>query len=178
MKRTKRNTVVPGLMISLVVLGITARADTITVDFINPSLSGGPGDVLTFSGTMTNNTGTIVFLNGGSVDLAAPFDANTDVSISLLSWPISLNALTTSSTFDFFTVTIPSPFLAPFGTFGGTLLVQGGGDQNAFNNLNLPENASFDVNVAAASVPEPSSFALFATVLAGLVILHRRRRSG
>lgn len=123
------------------------RRGLIGVNFDDPLLSGPPGSVLTFTGTMTNNTGSTVFLNSGSVNLASPFDTNTDVSGVLDDWPWSLDPSSTSADFVLFTVTIPDPFPGSPGSYGGTLLAQGGADENAMDDLNVPTDASFAVNV-------------------------------
>jgi hypothetical protein len=149
---------------ALLCLCAAARADIATISYDDPLLSGVPGSVLTFTGTITNNTNSPVFLNQGSVNLASPFNSATDVSVDLLDWPISLDPLSTSADFAFFTVTIPDPFPGTVGPYGGTLLAQGGADGNALDSLNDPANASFAVDVTgpAAAVPEPRSFvALF-----------------
>jgi transposase len=144
----------------------------IAIAYDDPLLSGTPGSVLTFTGTMTNNTDSPVFLNQGSVNLASPFDSPTDVSVELLDWPISLDPSSTSADLAFFTVTIPDPFPGAAGPYDGTLLAQGGADGNALDSLNDPTDASFAVDVTelAAAAPEPGTFTLFVcfAAMAGL----------
>jgi hypothetical protein len=149
-------------MVVVLCLCAAARAGTISITYDDPLLSGVPGSVLTFTGTMTNNTNSPVFLNQGSVNLASPFNSVTDVSVDLLAWPISLDPLDTSADFAFFTVTIPDPFPGTTGPYGGTLLAQGGADGNALDSLNDPTDATFAVDVTepAGAIPEPGSLAL------------------
>jgi hypothetical protein len=154
----------PARLMLVLCLCAAARAGTISITYDDPLLSGVPGSVLTFTGTMTNNTDSPVFLNQGSVNLASPFDTSTDVTGLLDDWPISLDPLSMSADFTFFTVTIPDPFPGTAGPYGGTLLAQGGADGNALDSLNGPMDAGFAVDVTKPMddpVPEPGTLALF-----------------
>ena len=168
---------IPGYTIVLLLLCAGHAGAGVIIAFDNPLLSGSPGDVLTFTGTVANNTGKTVFLNQGSVNIFGPFD----VVVPLLSWPISVDPSSTSDDFVFFTVTIPNPFAGPDGSHGGTLLMQGGADPDALDFLNDAADASFAVDVEPPTeTPEPGTFGLFAAAAACAVIrlTHSSRTSG
>ena len=157
------------------VCGAAGWASTFSVDFDQVQLSGAPGDTLTFSGTLTNNTGATVYLNGAGLTLAGFDPSDYDASDFLFNAPLTLDDGTTSADFNFFTVSIPNGFSA--GQYLGTLDVQGGPGST---DDSLLGSGDFAVNVTDSSAPEPGSFGLLIIGLAMLRYLGSvvRRRSG
>ena len=140
------------------------QADTALTVNINPSTQvGGAGGVVPFFGTLHNNTTDTVFVNGDSFtfDIAGALDD----SPFLPNAPISIDAGVTTTSFEFFAITVPQG--VTFGVFNGQFTVLGGADGNAQDNLG---QASF-----ALSVPEPGGAGLLACALA-LCILQRRSK--
>ncbi len=138
--------------------------------------------VFTFTGTLTNNTGTALFLNADNFSLDFPlilddtafqntFVFPTDTSGNLLPQPpLAAGATETAA---LFSVTVPAGTSA--GTYGGTFEIQGGAGASDFGLLAAPT-----FTVSAAPVPETStgvSFGLLLAVgLAGGIIRVRRRK--
>ena len=139
--------------------------------------------VFTFTGTLTNNTGTALFLNADNFSLDFPMTLDdtafqntfvfpTDTGGSLLPQP-SL-AAHSSETTALFSVTVPAGTSA--GTYGGTFEIQGGAGTSDFGLLAAP---AFTVN--AAPVPEASTAVslglLSALGLAGCLVSVRRKKT-
>lgn len=141
----------------------------LTLTFDTPNQSGQPGDTLTFAGTLTNTSASLLFFSGDSFTLGGT-DLVLDDSPFFLEGPLSLEAGEVF-TGPLFTVQIgpstPSQF-AP-----GTFTILGGlneGDQNEL------ATSSFSVSVTA---PEPSSGLLvLGTTLTAAFALRRRKRIG
>jgi hypothetical protein len=155
------------LLTILFCFAAAAHADQLTVIFAPSTLTGNPGGMVDFSGTLTNNTAGTLFINFDSFGFAAgtlddtPFFDNA---------PLSLDAGQTSPSFEFFDITLPAD-LAP-GDYDGSFTVFGGADGNGQNPLGT---GSFEVDVVnAASVPEPSSLILLGSGAAWLILRRRR----
>jgi hypothetical protein len=146
----------------LFVFAAAAQADEFTVSFTESTLTGTPGDVLEFDGTLTNNTSSTVFINNDSFTFQIP--GALDDSLFLNNAPFTLGPMATSTSFAFFDVTIPGGQLP--GDYTGAFTLQGGSDDNAMDNLGV---GSFQVDIPAGT-PEPASFLLLATVAAWLWI--------
>ena len=140
------------IFIALSLAILPASADELSFDLTSSSLSAtaGTSTTLDFTGTLSNSTSAVVFLNG---------DVNfLDQSLALddspffASAPLSL-AAGGSYSGPFFDVTV-NPATPP-GSYTGTFTIQGGADNNAFDNL---ATTNFTVNVTGAEVPEPGSF--------------------
>ena len=140
----------------------------LTVNFSIPTLSGNPGDLLQFSGSLTNNSGSEVFINSDSFTFA--ISGALDDSPFLTNAPISLPAFGSSGPFAFLQVLIPLGQSG--GTYGGTFDVLGGATDTQ---QDVVGSAAFNVTVNGAnpSVPEPQSLILMA---AGVAVLALRRR--
>jgi len=150
-----------GLLIALIALAGAVHADEVlTVNLDSTTLTGLPGQVLAFTGTLTNNTDSTVYLNNDSASFALPLDGAPFLNNA----PFTLDPLATSFDFEMFDVTIPHG-QAP-GTYNGTFFVQGGADSNALAEVGA---ATFSVNVGT---PEPASYLLCG---AAIVLLLRRR---
>ena len=143
------------------------HASVLTVAIVPDTLTGNPGNVLPFFGSLTNTTGSTVFINSDSFTFAI---AGADDTPFLINAPISLGPLGSAGPFEFLDVTIPLA-QAP-GTYDGVFTVLGGADGNAQDNLG---SAAFHVTVNS-TVPEPGSLLLMAAGLAGLIRRWRHRR--
>ena len=163
----------------LLFLPAGAYADSIILIFNPATLTGSPGDLLTYSGTLTNSSDAPLYLNAGSLTLdAAPDPGATD--LTPLFWNVTMsdqNPLSAGASLgpvDLFTLTIPD-VLAP-GTYQGTLFVQGGAAEDSDAVLGS-QTFSVVVNGAIGSdVPEPASFSLAGLALGALAFRYRRRR--
>jgi hypothetical protein len=133
-------------------------ADIVSVSLVSSTLTGAPGDILTFQGTLTNNSGADIFINGAGITLAGfgPFDS--DVTDFILNATGTLSNGSSVGPTDFFTVTIPGQFAT--GQYPGILSVQGG---PTLNDDTVLGTAAFQANVD--TVPEPSYFFLTIAVL-------------
>jgi hypothetical protein len=143
------------------------RADTIGIALTSGLLSGPPGSALTFNGTLSNLTGSTVFLNSAGINLAGAFiPADEDTSPFFMNAPLSLAGNGATPSIDLFTIAIPSPFA--FGAYAGTFTVLGGANANSQDTLG---SASFTVQVgSAAAAPEPGTWSLFIAASFALLV--------
>jgi hypothetical protein len=153
-----------------------ARAAPIDIAFDSPTLTGSPGDTVAFFGTLTNNTGSPVYLNFDNFNLnGLPFSAindlfNPNVPLFLDS---SGSLADTSGDIELFDITIPSGQTPDLYT--GSYALLGGADSNASDPVGA---ADFAVNVQPPSgVPEPNAFVLLASLLTWLAIAKRGRQA-
>lgn len=144
---------------------VFCKADTLTISLTPIFQSGMPGDVLTFSGTLSNSSGSTVFPNSAGINLSGAFDpTDEDTSPFFNNAPFFLVSGDSTSLIDLFTVSIPNPFLS--GQYSGTFTVLGGADEDA---QTIVGSADFTVQVGTTNVvPEPNSGCLLAI---GLVVL-------
>jgi PEP-CTERM motif len=159
----------------LLTLGLsfsTAHADSITLTLTNATLSVVPGGTVTFSATVAADpgNGAAVFLNGSSTDGLDPL-LSVDGS-DVFNFPASLDP-GDSFTGELFTVTL-DPSATVGQSYSGIFILQGGVDDQDQTTLASP---GFTVNAisAASAVPEPSSFALLGTGLAGVFATFKRK---
>ncbi len=151
------------LVICLLSAALPGRADiAFTLD--NSTLFGGPGDTITFTGSMFNNGAQTVFLNGLNLSPGDP--GLTGDSTPFFSGPASLDPGMGSGSIPLFTISIANPFLAGNGSYPGSYTLVGGQDGNAMDSL---ATGTFTVMVA----PEPSADCLMLLGAAGLVALRR-----
>ena len=157
---------------SMILCGV-CRADTVNIDLTSALLSGPPGTVLTFNGTLSNTSASTVFLNSAGINLSGAFTpADEDPTPFFVNAPISLDAGDSTSAIDLFTIDIPDPFTP--GLYSGTFTILGGADGNAQDILG---SADFTVQVTSAA-PEPSMYGLLlASCLALAVVQLARKRS-
>jgi hypothetical protein len=137
------------------------------ITFDSPVQSGSLGDFLQFFGTITNTSGSTVYLNSDNFDLTG-FNYGTDVTDYFAITPVSLDAGASSGDMELFDITIPNPFTdgcVALADCGGSYQILGGADSNAQNVLGT---AYFTIDVQQASgVPEPS----YVVLLSGALVL-------
>jgi len=174
------------LVLSLLPLALLAAPASaqLTLTLAPTDQFGSPGDLLSFSGTLSNPTANSVFLNNDSVTFSGP--AGTDGSPFLSYAPFSLDPMgtvngsgapTDSYNGSLFTLTL-DPGSLP-GTYLGTFSVLGGADGAATSQV---ASADFSVTVlpsAPQPIPELSSTVSLGLLLAlgGLVVIVKRRRT-
>ena len=157
----------PSLCAFVILLGFTpsASADPIVLD-------GTVGTTVSF-GAILDNSGNDVplFLNGSSITNNSPLTIN---DLLFVNFPASIAANASASGI-LFTIDLPAD-LTP-GLYNFIYEIQGGftpEDQFVLN----PDQDEFQVNVQAAPVPEPGTWALVATGFGALGTLYTRRRQG
>jgi hypothetical protein len=147
-----------------------AKADDITITFDQANQTTVAGSTIEFFGTITNNTGTTIFLNTDSLNLTGASLTTIDQFFNTV--PISLDPGATSTDIELFDVTVSDPLADAAGVYLGTYTLQGGadgGDGSAQDNLG---SASFSVT----TVPEPSSIYLVLGGLSTLAPIFRKMR--
>jgi len=150
----------------------SARADAIDISLDSPMLSGTSGDVLQFSGTLTNTTGSVVYLNADSFDSTLPDASTIDDSPFFNNAPLFLGASGTSGDIGLFNIAILGSF-AP-GTYTGTFTLLGGAGPDSQDILG---SADFTVVVnQTTGVPEPATLPLLGAGMSALLAWKRTRR--
>ena len=152
-------------------LAASAQAG-VFIAFQNADQTGGAGDLLSFTGTITNQATEEVYLNGFNLNLAGNDFTTDGLSNFLDNVPISLAGGASTSNIALFTVAIASPLTNPTGVFLGSWSLTGGIDGDA---QELLGSASFSVT----TVPEPSTLATVVLAIAGFRcrMLYLRRRA-
>ncbi len=130
------------------------------------------GDLLSFTGKITNQSPKVVYLNGFNLNLAGN-DFTTDGLTNFLeNVPVSLAGGASTSNIALFSVAVASPLTDARGVFYGTWSLAGGIDGDAQELLG-------SANFAVATAPEPSTLATLVLAAAGFYCrsLYRRRGS-
>lgn len=150
------------------------HADTISINLASTLLSGSPGSAITFSGNLSNSTGSTLFLNSAGINLAGPFSpTDEDTSPFFTNAPLFLAGADSTLIIDLFTIDIPNTSIV--GPYSGTFSVLGGVDGNAQDTLG---SANFTVQVSnGSSVPEPSSRSLLVAACLVMLVLSVTRQS-
>jgi hypothetical protein len=153
----------------LIVAILPASADVLTFNLTSSSQSApaGASTALKFTGTLSNPTSAVVFLNGdlSFLDQSLTLDDSPFFTFA----PLSLAAGGKYSGPFFDVVVSPA---TPSGSYAGTFTIQGGIDDNTFGNL---ATANFTVNVAGSAAPEPGFFEVL--LLASIIALILRKNS-
>ncbi len=150
----------------LIVAGLAAgcaNADSFSITLDSAILTGSPGDVLSFSGTIVNTTASSIDLSLAADNInITDFTSGIDDSPFFANLPFSLDGGASTGDIGLFNITIPNPFTLPPGDnpYSGTFQILD--DCGA-----VAGTAFFDVNVniPSGSVPEPASVALLAGAL-------------
>ncbi len=151
------------------------RADVLSVELVQSTLTGTPGATVAFFATIFNLSATdTIFLNGDSSITSTPFLTVNDAPFNANA-PFSLDPSADSGPdpFEFFDITIDSSAVP--GTYVGNLFsIVGGTDAGTFDDL---VDVPFSVTVDAPSVstPEPATLWLFLTVLIALGVVRWTR---
>jgi hypothetical protein len=152
----------------------SAKADTITIAFDQPSQTASAGATLEFFGTITNDTNSTIFLNSDDFNLQGLSFTVNDQFFNTV--PVSLAAGASSGEIELFDVTLSDPLQDAPGTYSGTYGFFGGASADAQDNLT---SQSFSVTSAAATspVPEPSTVYLLLSGLSVLAPIARKIRT-
>lgn len=157
---------------SILVFTLMAAPCFAGIAFQNATLSGTPGALLSFQGSITNTWGVETWLNSVSQTLDGFAPEDVDLMPFLINAPLSLPPGDTAGPFEWFTVLIPAA-LTP-GLYHGEFVLLGGltpDDQN------ILDTAPFEIQIDASQngIPEPGTLLLLGPALLCLLGASRRR---
>jgi hypothetical protein len=158
------------ILATLLLAASTARAGVVTLVLDSPLLSGSPGNVLAFSGTLTNTTSDVVWLISDNFSpLSGLIPAAIDDLPFFTNAPLFLDANESTGDIGLFNVTIPIA-LTP-GNYDGTFTLLGGAGEDSQDILG---SADFTVQVVpgapSSDVPEPGTLPLLCFGACSLLI--------
>ena len=167
MNKVRRLSTLLVVIVGLLTCGITARAGSLSFTIDVAAQQAVPGDTLTFFGTVSNSSESLIYLMGDS--------ATADAGLSVDDSPFYNNFPPVLNPGEVLTKEVFSLVVSPgtsAGVYAGMFEILGGSDGNAQDMLGAQ---GFTVNVAESVVPEPSSLLLLLSCLAGLAGPVRRR---
>jgi hypothetical protein len=151
----------------LLLAGTAAKADTFSFALDAPYQNAVAGQTIKFFASVSNtDPSATVYLNGDTPSAQSPLTLD-DSPYSFFPQFLSPESIYDGELFD---VTVPLG--TPDGLYAGSFAFLGGSDNEASDLLG---SAEFNVNVTGNATPEPSSFVLLVTGLAGLGGALRRR---
>lgn len=172
----------------LLLTGVPAHASAILI-LDTPNQAVEPGGMLTFRGRIQNNNVATLDLNSINISISGSFTIDDTPFFSALA-PISVAPSSSTLSYSWFTISVPDPYLVPYGVVNATVSILGGLQGPLGYDptvLDLLGSTNFSVNVLppaaplppppppTGAIPEPSTYALFATG-AGMMVLARRFR--
>lgn len=179
-----RRFIAPAFYLAALCLGsaATAKADSITIGLFDPaSFQTTPGSTIVLSGTITNNTTSVLFINssGGAVNINQPpgsnivLDATYFIRPNLTTYVLQPGESTGVVPLVRLLINpnAPNPSLT-----SGTIDICGGASASACEQLG---SVSFTVGVGRSPlvpVPEPATVTMLGAGLAGVAAGVRRRR--
>jgi hypothetical protein len=167
MRRRRMHRLVVIILWATALSSAAAHADSIDITLLQVNQSGVAGTTVTFDATLTNLTGSTIFINGGTATTSTSF-LTVDDNPFLNNAPLALASGARSGPFPLFSVFI-SPG-TPLGNYGfNTFSILGGTSSTAFNSVG---SAQFNVTVA----PEPGTMLLLSSGLIGLGIKLRLKK--
>ena len=155
------------ISLSCLMLAAPSAFAGIVLNFTQSTLSGTPGSIVKFFGTLTNTDPFVTFINSDSANITGP-GFTIDDSPFLINAPLTMNGNTTTLAFEIIDVTIPS-FAAP-GSYNGSVAILGG---PAANSQNVLGQSTFRVQVNAVT-PEPGTMGML--LFGGVAVLLGRRK--
>jgi len=171
MKDLKKLPLLSLTMMGLLLAGMTAKAEPLSIILGSPFQTVSPGGTVAFDATVTNTTEAVIFLNGDSSTLDASLEPSDLSDADYANFPPSLDPGESFSD-PLFTVTVPLG--TPGGIYAGSFEITGGGTNSASFNVGSAD-FNIDVTGTASVVPEPSSLMLLISGMAGLAGTLRRR---
>jgi hypothetical protein len=157
-------------VLAITFLSALAHADSISITLTETVKSGAGGSIVTFDATLTNLTGSTIFLNGDSSSTSSLFLSVLDNDF-LKNAPAFLAAGASTGQIALFSVMI-APGI-PIGSYGNNIFtILGGGTGSALNPLG---SATFTLNVG--TTPEPSTMMMLGAGLIAIGGLKSRFRT-
>ena len=167
MRKSRSLQVLPLAIACLLLAGTAAKAGSLSINLFAPYQIGSEA-VFAFDATVTNTSGSTVYLNADAFSVNAPLVL--DDSPFLISYPLLLSAAGPGSTYTGLLFNVDVPDGAPDGLYMGSFAILGSG--NPADDTTVAGSAVFNVFVA----PEPSTLILLPSGLALLAGILRRRR--
>lgn len=163
------------LVCCMLIPAALGNGTTLFAELAVSTLAGSPGDTLTFQGSLANDTGANLWINGAGINLQDLDPTDVDLTGFIRNAAGLLANGSSTSMVDLFTVAIPST-VAP-GVYPGLLTIQGG---PTANDETMLQTLYFQVVVSSAvpasGVPEPLPVTLTGAGLLGMFLAAGWRR--
>jgi hypothetical protein len=160
-----------GLLFALLLTAVPGRAESVQILLDSPTLTAGPGDTVTFSGILVNDTAFVIDLNSIDITLNGMFTVD---ETPFFLGPFSIDAppgVTQTDDFQLFSVSVDTPYTDLPGIQTGTVTILGNVETDGTPDMSVLDplgSATFNVDVTnSASAPEPATFAMMLAALAG-----------